>query len=141
MNRRTKSWILWAAVILSMTADAFAAGVPPVSASASSSLEGFPAGAAVDGERLSTRSGGLWKGRAGESNWWWQVSFTQPRDIGAILQITGDHEFVLHNAPKRYVWQGSRNGVRWFDLKETVTASEQRLYRLHRLRQKQRVQF
>ena len=141
MNRRTKRWIPWVAFVLSLAAEAFAAGRDAVSASASSLVEGFPASAAVDGQRFSIRTGGLWKGRPGDSNWWWQVSFAQPRDIGAILQITGDHEFVLRNAPKRYVWRASRDGVKWFDLKETFTGNERRLYRLHRLRQKQRVQF
>jgi hypothetical protein len=132
---------VWATVILFLTADAFAASLYPVSTSASSFTEGFPASAVVDGERFSTHSGGLWKGQPGKSNWWWQVSFAQPRDVGAILQITGDHEFVLRNAPTRYVWEASRDGTKWFNLKETFTANEQRLYRLHRLRQKQRVQF
>src|SRR5258706_14097499 len=109
MSRRTKRWILWVASILALAGGAFAAGGDPGPASASSSMEGFPAGAAVDGERFSTRTGGLWKGQPSNSNWWWQVSFAQPRDIGAILQITGDHEFVLRNAPKRYVWQASRD--------------------------------
>jgi hypothetical protein len=135
------SRLLWIAFILSLAGEAFANASVQNSISASSSAEEFPAGAAMDGERFSTRAGSLWKGRASESHWWWQVSFAQPRDIGAILQITGDHEFVLRNAPKRYVWQGSRDGVKWFELKETFTANERRLYRLHRLRQKQRVQF
>jgi F5/8 type C domain len=141
MNRRINRWIPWVAFFLLLTGETFALDREPVFASASSSAEGFPAGAAVDGERFSIRAGGLWKGRGGESNWWWQVSFAQPRDIGAISQITGDHEFVLRNAPRRYVWQGSRDGTAWFDLKETFTESERRLFRLHRLRQKQRVQF
>ena len=141
MHRRSTWWILWVGCVLFLTGGTFAAGRALVSASASSSLEGFPASAAVDGERFSTRTGTAWKGQPGESNWWWQVSFAQPRDIGAILQITGDHEFVLRNAPKRYVWQGSRDGIKWFDLKETFTENERRIFRLHRLRQKHRVQF
>ena len=141
MNQRIASTLLWIASMLLLAGQAFADQRGLGSASASSSVESFPPGAAVDGERFSTRSGGLWKGLPGENNWWWQVSFAQPRAIGAILQITGDHEFVLRNAPKRYVWQGSRDGTTWFDLKETFTENERRLYRLHRLRQKQRVQF
>lgn len=135
------SWSLWVASILALAGGAFAAGRDLVSVSASSSAEGFPASAAADGERFSTRTGGVWKGQPGDRYWWWQVSFAQPRDLGAILQITGDHGFVLRNAPKRYVWQASRDGVKWFDLKETFMANERRLYRLHRLRQKQHVQF
>ena len=141
MHLKSTRWILWVGYVLLLAGETFAEGRDLVSASASSSLEGFPASAAVDGERFSTRTGGAWRGQLGESNWWWQVSFPQPRDIGAILQITGDHEFVLRNAPKRYVWQGSRDGTKWFDLKETFTENERRIYRLHRLRQQHRVQF
>lgn len=48
---------------------------------------------------------------------------------------------MFRNAPKRYIWQGSRDGTKWFDLRETFTENEHRLYRLHRLRQKHRVQY
>jgi hypothetical protein len=140
MIRRTAGWSLWLCFLLAL-ARAAAAEWASVAASASSALEDFPAGAAVDGERFSTRSRTLWKGQSGQGNWWWQVSFGRPRDVGAILQVMGDHEFVLRNAPKRYVWQASHDGVGWFDLRETFTANERRLYRLHRLRHKLRVEF
>ena len=110
-------------------------------ATASSYIDGFSPEGAVDGERFSVETGSVWKGRRGESNWWWQVAFVQPREVGAILQVAGDHEFVLRNAPRHYVWQGSRDGARWFDIDETFTHDERRLYRLHRFRQKRLVQF
>jgi hypothetical protein len=65
------------------------------------------------------------------------VHFDSPREVGAILQITGDHPFVLRNAPVEYVWKWSRDGEHWKDLVSTATARERRTFRLHRLAQAQ----
>ena len=61
-------------------------------------------------------------------------SFPGSRDVGAIVQIHGDHEFALRNAPRDYVWQTSQDGMTWEDLKETATDDERRTFRIHRLR-------
>jgi hypothetical protein len=111
------------------------------SVSASTSAGSFGAAGALDANRFSLATNSVWKGRAGESNWWWQIRFASPREIGAILQVVGDHAFVLRNAPKTYVWQESGDGNTWRDLEETFTANERRLFRLHRLRHARRVQF
>ena len=74
-------------------------GSSSFSATCSSAVEGFAADGALDGDRFSAVSGAAWKGRAGRSNWWWQVQFDAPRVVGAILQIQGDHEFVLRSGP------------------------------------------
>src|SRR5258708_4370755 len=93
-------------------------------ASASSSDGGFVPVGAINGDRFSTVAGAAWKGRAGDSRWWWQVRFDAPREVGAILQIVGDHPFVLRNAPRRYVWQRSNDGLQWIDFAETAIADE-----------------
>src|SRR5262249_30724489 len=77
--------------------------------------------------------GTAWQGRAGERAWWWQVRFDEPRCIGAMLQINGDHPLVFRNAPKSYVWQISDDGTAWHDLDETATRNESRMFRIHRL--------
>jgi hypothetical protein len=87
----------------------------------------------MDGDRFSTEPHHAWQAQAGDRTAWWQVQFDPPRPIGAILQINGDHPFVLHNAPRRYVWQTSLDGVTWRTLQETSITNESRLYRLHRL--------
>ncbi|MFO0889977.1 MAG: SO2930 family diheme c-type cytochrome [Isosphaeraceae bacterium] len=103
-------------------------------ASASSTSPGSAALGAVDGDRFSTLPATLWKGKPGERAWWWQVSFPEPRRIGTILQVHGDHEYALKNAPRGYVWQATRDGQAWEDLPETVTANERRMFRIHRLK-------
>jgi hypothetical protein len=75
----------------------------------------------------------MWKGEPGSGPWWWQVNFHRPRQIGAILQVVGDHEFVLRQAPRRYVWQASHDGRQWTSLDETTVENERRLFRVHRL--------
>jgi hypothetical protein len=62
------------------------------------------------------------------------VRFPEARNVGAILQIHGDHDFALRNAPRRYVWKSSRDGFDWEDLDETGTADERRTFRVHRLK-------
>jgi hypothetical protein len=61
------------------------------------------------------------------------VRFTKPEKIAAILQVQGDHDFVLRHAPRTYVWQSSLDGRTWQNLRETKIESEQRLFRIHRL--------
>jgi hypothetical protein len=80
---------------------------------ASSTVPGSRPQGAWDGNRFAIEPGSLWKGGAGETAWWWQIEFPQLRDVGAILQVHGDHEYALRNAPKRYVWQASQDGKNW----------------------------
>lgn len=107
-------------------------GSRPVS-SASSTMSGTWPGGPLDGDRFSVEPGTLWKGRDGEATWWWEVEFSEPRDVGAIVQIQGDHEFALKNAPKRYVWKASSDGLSWEELTETAMSDERRTFRVHRL--------
>jgi hypothetical protein len=114
--------------------------VPPARAgadtpipAASSSASGFDPAGAIDGKRFSTDKGSAWRGRPDERGWWWQVRFSEPRAIGALLQIQGDHPLVYRNAPKSYVWQISNDGEKWTELTETKTKAESRMYRIHRL--------
>jgi uncharacterized repeat protein (TIGR03806 family) len=99
-----------------------------------------PAGA-MEGNRLATDAAKLWRGQEGERSWWWQVEFAEPREVGAILQIHGDHEFALQNAPKKYVWSASQDGETWVDLRETSVSGERRLFRIHRLNQSHRIRW
>jgi len=110
-------------------------------AEASSTSQGSRPQGVLDGNRFSVEPSSLWKGRAGDASWWWQIEFPQPRDVGAILQVHGDHEYALHNAPRRYTWQASQDGKKWEDLKETATRDERRMYRIHRLDQSRRVRW
>lgn len=98
---------------------------------ASSTITGFSANGAVDGNRFSTDEGSLWMSRGGDS--WWQVRFPEPRQVGAILQIHGDHEFLHQHVPANYRWQHSHDGNTWHDFGETAVRNEPRLYRIHRL--------
>jgi hypothetical protein len=103
---------------------------PRVTASATAA--GFSPEGALDGDRFGVEPAKAWKGKAGEKSWWWQVEFPRPRTVGAILQIQGDDPHVLHNSPKRYVWQASDDGRTWRDLSAAAT-DDKRLYRLNRL--------
>jgi hypothetical protein len=69
------------------------------------------------------------------------VEFTESRRVGALLQVVGDHEFVLRNAPRAYRWQGSLDGQRWEDWPETEVQEEGRLFRVHRLRRSRPARF
>jgi hypothetical protein len=122
----------------------FALGAPPAKllaadrydmpdVSASSTEDGSFAGGAMDGDRFSADPKKAWRGKAGETSWWWQVRFPKPRTVGAILQVVGDHDLALRNAPKNYVWQASADGDAWEDLIETAVQDERRMFRLHRL--------
>jgi len=125
--------LLWAAVALNSAAsDAVRA--------ASSQADFGPAGV-IDGDRFSFAPKHAWKGSVSESNWWWEIEFSKPRDVGAILQIQGDHEFVFENAPSDYIWQASMDGIMWQDLATTRIRQERRTFRLHRLSVSQRVRF
>ncbi len=111
---------------------ALAALLPHPEAASSTTNLGFNPRGAIDGNRFSTQS--AWKGATNHGRWWWQVDFSEPRAIGAILQIVGDHPFVFRAAPRRYVWQSSADGTEWLDLPETASSGEQRLFRIHRLK-------
>jgi len=103
---------------------------------ASSSVSGSPAGGAMDGDRFGSANGTAWQGEADSSGtWWWQVTFPAPRRVGAILQMNGQAGDVFKAGPRDYVWQFSRDGETWVDLKDTRTVNEQRAFRLHRLQQ------
>lgn len=117
------------------------AGDPAPFASASSANPDFDASGALDGKRFATEAGSAWQGRAGERAWWWQVRFAEPRSVGAVLQINGDHPLVFRNAPKSYVWQISLDGRTWQDLPETATRDERRLFRIHRLQEARTVRY
>jgi len=108
---------------------------------ASDSLDGFPAAGALDGDRFAAEPGRAWKGKKGADLWIWEISFAEPRAVGSILQVHGESGTILRNAPKRYLWRASEDGLRWSDLKETETLQERRLFRLHRLSQARRVRF
>jgi hypothetical protein len=110
-------------------------------AEASATAQGSHPQGALDGNRFSIETASIWRGRAGDASWWWQVQFPEPRDVGAILQVHGDHEYALRNAPRRYIWQASPDGTTWEDLKETATSDERRMYRIHRLDQSRRVRW
>jgi hypothetical protein len=129
---------VWLAV--ACLSNCFAAQLSGV-ATALSSQHGFEAPGAMDKDRFSAAERTAWKGGAGESNWWWQVEFPKAQPIGAILQINGDHEFALRNAPRRYVWQTSLDGKKWSDLVETQTPGERRVFRLHRLKRSVEAKF
>jgi hypothetical protein len=100
---------------------------------ASSTAEGSSPRGAMDGDRFSCDPMKSWRGKVGETSWWWQVRFSKPRTVGAILQVVGDHDLALRNAPKKYVWQASSDGDAWEDLVETAVKDERRMFRLHRL--------
>jgi len=102
-------------------------------ATGSSSQPSFEPAGAIDGKRCACDAGAAWKGQAGERSWWWQVRFAEPRQIGAFLQINGDHPLAFRNAPKSYVWQISDDGDKWRDLAETKFQAESRMFRIHRL--------
>jgi hypothetical protein len=117
-----------------------AAGAAPA-ASASSTAAGTRASGAVDGDRFAVDLASTWQGRPGERSWWWQAEFPEPRDVGAILQVNGDHPLCLRRSPGSYVWQASDDGAAWRDLRETAVADERRTFRLHRLSRAQKVRF
>jgi hypothetical protein len=100
---------------------------------ASSTAEGSSPRGAMDGDRFSVDPAKSWRGKAGATSWWWQVRFARPRVVGAVLQIVGDHDIALRNAPTHYIWQSSTDGRIWEDIRETSVHDERRAFRLHRL--------
>lgn len=94
---------------------------------------------AADGDRFTAARAGA--GSADTNRWWWQIAFPEPRWVGSILQIHGDHEFVLRNAPKDYAWEASDDGQSWRPLAGAVQADERRLFRLHRLSRAEKFRF
>jgi hypothetical protein len=106
-------------------------------ASASGQQTAFPATLTIDGNRFSSES--AWKGVPGPTQWWWQLRLGEPREIGAILQITGDHSYALTNAPQNYRWEYSLNGKNWKAL--TEVRAESRTFRVHRFREKPRAAY
>ena len=104
------------------------------SAAASSVSADASAAGPIDGNRFAVRPGSFWRGRTGESNWWWEARFDRPRPIGAILQVVGDHDYVLRHGPARYVWLASADGRTWSQLEETSCENETRAFRIHRLK-------
>jgi len=111
-----------------LTSPLGAAPDAPISARASTEHPGFAAGGALEHDRFSLAPASMWKGAAGENSWWWQADFAQPRKVGAILQVLGEHDFVLRNAPRRYVWQW-RTSCSWPDNGEKNNRTESRLRR------------
>jgi F5/8 type C domain-containing protein/glutamine amidotransferase class I len=109
--------------------------------SASTTAEDSIPSGAVDGDRFATAPAKSWRGKAGAGTWWWQIRWTQPRDVGAILQVVGDSPICLRHAPRTYVWQGSMDGSHWQNLAGTAVANERRTFRVHRLRVAHRVRF
>jgi hypothetical protein len=102
---------------------------------ASSLAFGSRAAGAYDRDRFSLSPASAWIGGQSETSWWWQIQFQEPRQVGAILQIVGDHAFVFHHAPQRYLWQASDDGQTWRDLEETAQTHESRCYRVIRLKE------
>jgi hypothetical protein len=139
-NRSASAAIGLLAGVIGLCAPAFDAAEAPRTIASSSQAEFGPSGA-LEGDRFSAAAGHAWKGSGAASNWWWEVRFAAARDVGAILQIQGDHDFVFTNAPLAYVWQSSLDGQSWQRLQGTQTGSEARTFRLHRLPEAVRCQF
>lgn len=107
---------------------------------ASSSQTGFDPYGAYDNDRFGATVGKCWKGQSGQGSWYWQINFSEPRQIGSILMIMGEpgatvdrFRFFQNNTPLDYKWRYSNNGSTWYDLTETIETDEKRLFRIHRL--------
>ncbi|MCU0979879.1 MAG: discoidin domain-containing protein [Pirellulaceae bacterium] len=140
MNGRQSVFSRWAvpglaALAIALGRIAFGAVI------ASSEQPGFPAQAAVDGDRFACTGARAWAGAANQRTWWWQREFAETQTVGAILQIVGDHERTLRNAPKSYTWEISQDGHSWRPLAGAAQNDERRLYRLHRLSRAERGRF
>jgi hypothetical protein len=119
-------------IIALMAGALFLDAAPHPVATASGTMPGFEPSGALDRNRFSFEGGSAWKGSTNDSRWWWQIDFNEPRPVGAILQIVGDHAFVFRNAPRRFVWQRSDDGTNWMSFAGTAITNEQRLYRVFR---------
>lgn len=142
MSSRSRCGSLFISLAVTAVSVCTVTGAPEHAAarcSASSSAPEFEPSGAIDGDRFGVASGKLWKGRARQASWSWQVVFAQPREIGAILQVVGDHPLNLSNAPRTYVWQCSTDAKTWTELPSTRVRAEKRMYRLFRLREARRV--
>jgi hypothetical protein len=128
------SGVLVGALSLGLGWDAARAASGEIRTSASTTAAGHASSGARDGDRFTVTPDRAWRGAAGETGWWWAAEFAQPTVIGAILQITGDHPFVLRNVPRRYLWQVSRDGLDWRDLPETRVHQEPRAFRILRFK-------
>jgi GMP synthase-like glutamine amidotransferase len=115
------------------------AGSPPGEVTASGSAAGTAPAGAMDGRRFALAPASLWKGD--KPSCWWQIRFPEPRAVGAILQINGEDEHRLHNAPRNYAWQRSDDGQTWHTIPETVVRREKRLFRIHRLNEPIRTRY
>ncbi len=104
-----------------------------IGASASDTASGFSVTGPLDGDRFSLEPVSLWRGERSSRSWWWGVRFERPWLLGAILQIHGSLQGILHDAPKQYLWQWSADGESWSDLAETRVERERRIFRIHRL--------
>lgn len=104
---------------------------PAVNVTAAATADGADPAAVLDGDRFSTETSRLWRGTAPSAQL--QFTFDPPRQIGAILQINGDHPELLQQAPRNYAWQVSDDGDTWRTLTDTVVRHETRMYRIHRL--------
>jgi hypothetical protein len=100
---------------------------------ASSAAAGWEPAGAIDGDRFTAGPGAAWQGAAHQAAWWWRIDFGAPREVGAILQVNGDHAEILRGAPSRYRWQWSEDGRQWRDLPGMAVDRERRLFRVHRL--------
>jgi hypothetical protein len=138
MNNVAQTWrsrvallaAIWASVIAAPLTSGAEAG-ESILVSASGSAAGAAPAGAIDGDRFSTQLAALWKADAASGSL--QFTFAEPRRIGAILQINGDHPELLQHAPRNYTWQVSDDADTWRPLLETVVRSETRMYRIHRL--------
>ncbi|MGA2914827.1 MAG: LamG-like jellyroll fold domain-containing protein [Sedimentisphaerales bacterium] len=106
---------------------------------ASSSQSGYGPVGASDGNRFEASTGQCWKGMPGEGNWFWQMNFTEPRQIGSVLMIMGEPgtageelEFYQNNAPLNYKWRYSDDGLTWYDVNGTQVQNEKRMFRIQR---------
>lgn len=109
------------------------AGAATIAAS-STGPDSRPEGA-CDGNRFATTGEQVWRGADNDGPWWWSVTFAEPRSVGSILQIVGSDPDVRQQVPRDAVWQYSPDGRTWVELPETRVSNDQRLYRIHRLRQ------
>lgn len=141
MRRRRTRWpVTVALVIAAVAGSAAVAGDNGLATCTASSVAArFGPDGAIDGDRFAVAPGTVWRGQADQATWSWQIVFAEPRRVGAILQVIGDHPLNLRNAPSAYVWQWSPDGTTWRDMPTARVRSEARMVRLFRLRRAYRV--
>ncbi len=101
--------------------------------SSSSNQTYYRANGAYGHDRFSFDQLYCWKGASGAGAWWWQIAFNEPRQVGSILHIFGDHDSLFLNTPGSYVWKHSSDGANWQTLNETSVVGNTRMYRINRL--------